>query len=232
MRINALVANDARHIREAAVPSLDDIGAREFRARMFRLIALILFGVAGLTLAVTFLRWLRHRKRQDMASARHFVPHRAVLAGVRRELAEVQRQTRGAGWSLDTLSRALAAARVVGGYAAGHVVSQRETDQTTGGELSLRRGLFGRHRIGVSAAATAHAVRNQTIAADLDTALGAMTAARYGRSDSYDASALDDALSIVIRAADRVAGQHTWVAETTRSIGAALRGRTSRAWAR
>jgi hypothetical protein len=232
MRINSLVANDARHIRESSVPSLDEIGAREFRARMFRLIALILFGVAGLTLVITFLRWLRLRRRQEMATARHFVPHRAVLAGVRRELADVQRHTRGAGWNLDLLSRALAAARVVGGYAAGRAVTQRETDQTTGGELSLRGGLFGRRQVGVSASATAEAIRNQTIAADLDTALRALTAARYGRTDKYESSALDDALATVIRAADRVAGQHTWVAETTRSIGAALRGRTSRAWAR
>jgi hypothetical protein len=232
MRINSLVANDARHIREAAVPSLDDIAAREFRARMFRLIALILVGIAALTLAVTLLRWLRQRRRADMATARHFVPHRAVLAGVRRELASLQRQTRGAGWDLDTLSRALAAARVVGGYAAGQAVSQREAEATTTGELELRHGLFGRRRIGVSAAATALGVRNQTAATDLDRALATMTAARYGRSDAYDNSALDEALDIVVRGAGRVAAQHTWMSETSRAIGTALRGRTSRAWAR
>jgi hypothetical protein len=102
MRINSLVANDARHIRETGVPSLDDIAAREFRARMFRLVALILFGVAGLTLAIALVRALRTRRQQDMAAARHFLPHRAVLAGVKRELADVQRETRG-GWGLDTI---------------------------------------------------------------------------------------------------------------------------------
>jgi hypothetical protein len=167
-----------------------------------------------------------------MATARHFLPHRAVLGGVRRELAEVQRQTRGAGWSLDTLSRALAAARVIGGYAAGHAVSQREVETPTNGELAFSQGILSRRRIGVSAAATAHGVRNQTIAPDLDGALATMTAARYGRNDTYDNSALDDALSTVIRAADRVSSQHTWMAEATRSVSAAVRGRTARAWAR
>jgi hypothetical protein len=184
MRINSLVANDARHIRESPVPSLDDIAAREFRARMYRLVALILFGVAGLTLVIALLRWIRQRRKQDMAAARHLLPHRTVLAGVRRELADVQRQVRGAGWSPDTLSRALSAGRVVASYAAGQAVSQREIEQPSAGELMLAAGLFGRRRIGVSAAATARAVRDNVSAGDLDGALTTLTAARYGRVDS------------------------------------------------
>ena len=232
MRINSLVANDARHIRETTVPSLDEIGAREFRARMYRLIALILFGVAALTLAVALLRWLRQRRKQDMAAARHYLPHRTVLSGVRRELADVQRETRGAGWSLDTLSRALAAARVVASYASGQRVSQREGRDGRSGDLVLSSGLFGRRRIGVSASTTARALNGNPNSGDLDSALTTFTAARYGRLDTYDSGTLDDALNTVIRAADRVASQHTWLAETFRSITTALRGRTSRAWAR
>jgi hypothetical protein len=232
MKINSLVANDASHIRESAVPTLDAIAAREFRARMFRLLALILFGVAALTLAVALLGWVRQRRKQDMAAARHLLPNRTVLAGVRRELADVRRQAQGAGWSLDTVSRALAASRVVAGYAAGHAVTQREVDEASGGELLLRGGLLGRRHIGVSAAATPYALRHAGTAGDLDSALTTLTAARYGRTDTYDGGALDEALSSVMRAADRVSSQHTWLAETARSIGAALRGRAPRAWAR
>jgi hypothetical protein len=232
MRVNSLVANDARHIREATVPSLDEIAAREFRARMYRLLAFILFGVAALTLAVALLRFVRQRRKQDMAAARHFLPHRAVLAGVRRELAEIQRQTRGAGWSSETLSRALAAARVVASYAAGQPVSQRDAGELRSGDLMLPGGLLGRSRISVSAATTGSAVRDNATAPDLDSALTALTAARYGRLDKYDSSVLDDALSTVMRAADRVASQHTRVADFSRSIAAAVRGRTSKAWAR
>ena len=232
MRINSLVANDARHIRESTVPSLDAIAAREFRARMFRLIALILFGIAALTLAVALMRSLRQRRRHDMAAARHLLPHRAVLAGVRRELAAIRHETSGAGWSLDTLSRALAAARVVASYAAGQPVTQREVENATNGELLLNRGLFGRRHVGVSAAATAWGLRHTASAADLDTAMTTLTAARYGRAEHYDGATLDAALESVIRAAERAAAQHTWLAETTRSITAAVRGRTARAWAR
>jgi hypothetical protein len=232
MRINSLVANDARHIRESTVPSLDQIAAREFRARMYRLVAMLLFGIAGLTLAVALMRWVRQRRKQDMVAARHFLPHRAVLAGVRRELAELQRQTRGAGWSLDTLSRALAAARLVAGYTAGQAIAQREIEEATGGELLLGGGWLSRRRIGVSAGATALSLKDRATAADLDDALTTFTAARYGRSETFDASALDEALNTVVRAAGRVAAQHTWFAELIRSITTSLRGRAPRAWAR
>jgi hypothetical protein len=232
IRINSLVANDARHIREGAVPSLDEIAAREFRARMFRLVAMIMFGVAALTLAVALLRWLRQRRHAEMATARHFLPHRAVVTTVRRELRELQQQTRGAGWSLDSISRALTAARVVASYLSGKSVAQREVEATTGGELAVTHGLIARRRIGVSAAATARTLRDNASAGDLDSALTTLTAARYGRAESYDSGALDDALATVIRAADRVAARHTWLAETARSMTQAFRARTPRAWAR
>jgi hypothetical protein len=232
MRINSLVANDARHIRESTIPSLDDIAAREFRARMFRLVAYLLFGIAALTLAVALMRWLRQQRKHDMAVAHHFLPARTVLAGVRRELADVQRQARGAGWSQDLVARGLAAARVVASYAAGQPVSQTEAESAAGGALLLRGGLFGRRTISVSAPATALTTHDRPSTVDLDDAMTALTAARYGRTDKYDGSTLDDALSGVMRAADRVASQHTVIADATRSIAAAVRGRAPRAWAR
>jgi hypothetical protein len=231
MRINSLVANDARHIREAAVPSLDQIAARDFRARMFRLVALILFGLAALTLLVALLGWLRRGRKAELATARHFLPHRTVLAKVRGELAEIQRQTRAAGWSPDLLARGLAAARIVGSYFAGQAVAQHEAAQATGGELAVAGGVLGRRRVAVSAATTGHALAHG-VSGDLDVALNTLTAARYGRTDSYDNGVLDEALESVIRAAARAASRHSWLAESTRSIGQTVRGWTPHAWAR
>jgi hypothetical protein len=231
MRINSLVAGDARHIREAAVPSLDEIAAREFRARMFRLLALILFGIAGLTLLVALLGWLRRSRKAELATARHFLPHRTVLAAVRGELAEIQRQTRGGGWSADTVARALAAARIVGSYFTGQAVAQHEAEQPTGGELGVARGLLGRRHVSVSAATTGFALANAP-SGDLDAALNTLTAARYGRTDTYDHGTLDDALASVMRSADRAAAKHSWVAESTRSISQTVRGWAPQAWAR
>jgi hypothetical protein len=231
MRINSLVANDARHIREAAVPSFDEIAARDFRARMFRLLALILFGIAGLTLLLALLGWLRRSRKAELATARHFLPHRTVLATVRGELAEIQRQTRGAGWSLEIVARALAAARVVGSYFSGQAVAQHQADATTGGELAVSGGVLGRRRVAVSAATTGYVLANMS-AGDLDAAINTLTAARYGRTETYDNSALDDALASVMRAAERASARHSWLAESTRSIGQTVRGWAPQAWAR
>lgn len=231
MRINSLVANDARHIREAAVPSLDQIAAREFRASMFRLIAIILFAVAGLTLLLTLLRAIRQRRTADMQTAQHLLPHRRVLAGVRRELGELRQETR-AGWSPETLARALAAARVVGSYFAGQPVTQREGKAVSGGELGIGGGLLGGRHVAVSAASTATVLRSKGDAADLDAALATFTAARYGRTETYTNSDLDDALEAVVRAAGRAASRHTVVAESARSVGQMVRGWAPRAWAR
>ena len=231
MRINSLVAGDARHIREAAVPSLDEIAAREFRARMFRLLALILFGIAALTLLVALLGWLRRSRNAELATARHFLPHRRVLAAVRGELAELQRQTRAAGWSAETVARALAAARIAGSYFAGQPVAQHEANETTGGEIGVARGLMKRRHVSVSAPTTGFALANAS-AGDLDSAINTLTAARYGRTETYDNSALDDALGSVIQSAHRAAARHSWFAESTRSIGHTVRGWTPQAWAR
>ncbi|HUE90450.1 MAG TPA: hypothetical protein VMO26_30565 [Vicinamibacterales bacterium] len=231
MRINSLVANDARHIREAPVPSFDEIAARDFRAQTFRVLALILFALAGLTLVVALLGWLRRGRKAELATARHFLPHRTVLATVRRELAAIQQQARGAGWSLDTVARALAAGRVVGSYFSGQVVAQHEAERTTSGEIGVARGLIGRRRIAVSAATTAQAL-NHASPGDLDAALTTLTAARYGRAETYNDSALDEALESVMRAAGRASARHTWLAESTRSIGDTIRGWAPQAWAR
>jgi hypothetical protein len=231
MRVNSLVSSDARHIRETPVPSLDDIAAREFRARMARLVAMILFGIAGLTLVVALLGWLRAKRKGELTAARHFVPHRAVLAGVRRELRDVQQQTRG-GWDVETVARALAASRLTASYLAGQTVSQTEVEQTATGQLSFDRGFLGRRRIGVSAATTGSAVRGHKQAPDFDDALSTMTAARYGRAQTYDAGALNDALASALRANDRAAAQHTWIAELGRALWQAFRGWMPRAWAR
>jgi hypothetical protein len=232
MRINALVASDARHIREAAVPSLDDIAAREFRARMFRLVATILFALSGLLLAIAVLGWIRRQRAAHLGPVRHFLPARTVLARVRRELRDVHEQTRGVGWNPAALSRALAAARIAGGYLVGRPITQKEAADATGGELGIVRGGFGRKRVAVSATASSHALALDGRVADLNDAIRTLTAARYGRTEDYDNAALDDALAAAERAAARAAGEHTWIAETTRAIAHTVRGWTPRPWAR
>ena len=98
IRVASLVPESARGIREPAVPSFAAIASRAFRARMFRTVALILFGVAALTLAVAIARWFREGRTETERAARDLLSNRTVLAAVRRELAEVEQETRNGGW--------------------------------------------------------------------------------------------------------------------------------------
>ncbi len=235
IRVASLVPESARSIRESAVPSLADIAGRAFRARLFRTIALILFGIAGLTLAVAVARWFREGRSATEHATRHLLPNRTVLGTVRRELQAVERETRGAGWSPEAVSRALVAARVVASYASGRPVVQRIANgDVASGELLMVSGWPLRRHVAVSGSTTTDAsntgVRSTGI--DMDSALTSLTAARYGRKPSLDASALDDALATVRRSADRVASRHTWLAETFDSLRDAIKGWRPRAWAR
>jgi hypothetical protein len=235
IRVASLVPESARSIREPAVPSLAAIAGRAFRARMFRTIALILFGLAVLTVAVAVARWFREGQSATGRATRHLLPNRTVLGAVRRELNAVEHETRSAGWSPEAVSRALTAARVVASYGSGRAVVQRIADgHVASGELLMVSGWPQRRRVAVSGSTTTDAsttaVRSDGL--DIDSALTSLTAARYGRKPSLDASALDDALATVRRSADRVASRHTWLAETVDSLWEAAKGWRPRAWAR
>jgi hypothetical protein len=236
MRVASLVPDTARDIREAGVPTFAAIAAREFRARMFRVVALILFGVAGLTMAVAAVRWIRQNGSQTARVARPLLANRAVLAGVRGELRAIQQATRDAGWSVDTVTRTLAAARIVAAYLTRRAVVQTAADRPgREGELLITGGWLPRRHITVSGTTTGSgdsAGGAELAATGLDSALRQLTAARYGRSPEVDASALGEALETVMRAADRVAARHTWLAEATGSLQQHVRGWRPRAWAR
>ena len=239
LRVQALVPGTARHIRESGVPTLGDIANREFRARMLRLVALILFGVSALMLVIAVLRWLGRKRAERADVATDLLPHRAVLGGVRSELKALQRDTR-AGWTQESVTRGLTASRIVASYLAGHAVSQRRIESSANaGELRVDGGLLSRRKVAVSGATTAMSLhrRGSTATSDLagsdiDSALASLTRARYGRTDTLDGSSLDDALATASRARDRVASRHTVIAETIAIIGRALSGLKPKAWAR
>lgn len=236
LHVASLVPDSARHIRETSVPTLVAIAAREFRARMLRLVALILFGIAGLTLAVAVVRWARQGRGASPGADRHWITDRAVLVGVRRELRALQQETRG-GWTPETVMRALSTTRVVASYLAGHAVSQRVvTHQTTDGELAVGRGWLGRRPIAISGTTTSQGLKaaspGNLSASELDAALASLTRARYGRDSALDDSGLDDALAAAVRAAARVSARHTWLAETMRSLRQSVLEWRPRAWAR
>jgi hypothetical protein len=234
MRVASLVPDSARHIRESGVPSLTQIAGREFRARLLRISALILFSIAGLTLLLAIVNWARQRRAASPDVERQLLSHRAVIGGVRRELATVQQQARG-GWTQDQVRQALAPTRIVASYLADHPVAQRAAASAVDGELALRGGLFARRRVVVAGSTTAAglaSLNGSPQTADLRDALLTLTAARYDGAEKLDSGALDSAIASAIRSADKVASRHTIFAEALAAMQRFFTGWRRQAWAR
>ncbi|MGQ0734189.1 MAG: hypothetical protein ACT4QD_11085 [Acidobacteriota bacterium] len=239
MRVASLVSDHAAHIRESAVPTLDEVGAREFRAQLLRVLSFIAFVMAALV-ALTAGRLMRARRVAVVGEHAELLPARSVLAGVARELSAVQETTRGVGWTGEAVSRALAAARIAASYAAGGVVSQRAGSAASlNGELAVgRRGLVRRWAL-VSGAATPSTIRRfaqhhprQSTLEPLEGALTSLTRARYGRAQDLHHGDLDSALAVLVRETQRVAGRHTWRAERMAALQAVVQSWMPKAWAR
>ena len=234
MRVASLVPDSARHIREAAVPSLADIASREFRARLLRILAISLFSIAGLTLLIAIARWARQNRRTVPEANRQLLTHRALLGGVRRELGALQQQAR-AGWTPEQVRQALTATRIVGSYVADHPVAQRASESAVDGELALTGGILPRRRVAVAGATTAVGLANldgSATVTDVQEALTVLTAARYSPADKLDSGSLDSAIAAAIRAADRVASKHTHLAQAIAGAQRTVRGWRPQAWAR
>lgn len=195
MRVLSLVPDTAGDIREAGVASFADVEGLDSRATILRAAAGVMIGLGVLMLGLALLTAVR-RRRATRPSSEHALSGAVVLNGVRRELAGIQEQVRGSGWTADLAARAVAALRVVAAYASGRRVIQRSVSSPSPGEL-LVSGRFGPSAVVSSAIAT-------TEDEELRDALARFDAARYGREAGFDAR-LDDALEAAVRRADRLA---------------------------
>jgi hypothetical protein len=149
MRILSLVPADASDIRDASAETFADVDGRAFRASLLTVIGGVLFALAGLVAVLTLVR-LFMRARQPATAAEQLVGDGAILRGVGRELAAVQRERESGGWSADLAARALAALRIVGTYALGRraarVVASRKSPVASHESLVGSHGsLVGSH---------------------------------------------------------------------------------------
>lgn len=209
IRLVSIVPEDTMDIREAPAAAFQAVEAREARADMLRLVGTILFGLAGVVLVVMLVSLVRRRRVKTTADSWQASP-RAIAAAVQRELGEVRQQSRG-GWDASLDGRALAAARLAATMATGRPVGQvraTASSEPLEGQL-LIRGLLGRGGALVSGSLTPQSVPDANVAS----ALLAFSRARYGRTDAFDGSALDDALDNATVTARRAASEHSWVAD-------------------
>jgi len=256
IRILSLVPADAADIRDASGETFADLDQRAFRANLFVVVGGVLFALAGLLALIAVVR-LVQRLRKPSAAADRLVSDGAILRKAGRELAAVQRDREGSGWTPELAARALTALRIAGAYALARPVARvvvshqssgvRRESSVNGngngqGALMLTTGWRRRKQIAASGAVTARSIAHEQkrglgtpkraeLLSSLDRALAQFTAAQYGRADTLDAPALDEALAAGKTALRRVALEQTWV---MKKIGPRPPAREveARAWSR
>ena len=250
MRVLSLVPSDASDIRDtSSSDTFAEIDQRAFRANLFTVMGSVLFVLAGL-LALLGLTRLFQRYRKPAVASSRLITDAAILNGVGRELASVQRGRDGGGWTPDLASRAAGALRIAATYAIGRPVSTMPASRLLAdgsetaepGRLILKAGWPRGKRIAVSGAVTPQTIvralaRPGNTAAHgalLDTlsqALATLTVATFSRDGALDDSALDQALATSKQVLRRMKFEQLWFMKrlATRRAGTEL---DNRAWSR
>jgi hypothetical protein len=232
MRVLSLVPNDASDIRDASAETFADVDRRSFRANLLVVIGGVLFALAGLIAVLAVVRLIM-LTRKPTAAADRLVGDGAILRGVGREIAAVQRQREDGGWTQELAARALAALRIVAAYALGRpaaraIVARRQAEAdapaTSNGAIVVANGWPKRKYIAVSGAATARDIasvikhstngRRPGELESIEEALSRFTAAQYGRADDgrkLDDAALDESLAAGKDVLGRLKIEQSWL---------------------
>jgi len=136
VRVLSLVPADATDIRDASTETFGDIDARASRAKLFVIIGGILFTIAALLVLLALVR-LVSRFRKPSTTADRLVSDAAILRAAGRELASVQREREGGGWTPELAGRALTALRLAGTYALGRPVAQSAETAAVGRQSAV-----------------------------------------------------------------------------------------------
>jgi hypothetical protein len=250
MRVLSLVPADASDIRDtSASDTFGDLDQRAFRANLFTIIGSVLFVLAAL-MAILGLVRLFQRYRKPAVVSERLISDRAILGGVGRELASVQRDRDAESWTPELASRAIGALRIAATYAVGRPVSQMPASRllADGGEtaepgrLILKAGWPRGKRIAVSGAVTPQTITRvlarpgttaarTTLLESLSQALASFTAATFSREGKLDDAALDEALATAKQVLRRMKFEQWWFMKrlAVRRAGTEL---DNRAWSR
>jgi hypothetical protein len=229
MRILSLVPSDASDIRDtSASDTFGDIDQRAFRANLFTVIGSVFFVLAALMGVLALVRLFQRYRKPTVASER-LISDTAILNGVGRELASLQRERDGGSWTPELASRALGALRIVATYAIGRPVSTMPASRllADGGEtaepgrLILKAGWPRGKRIAVSGAVTPQTVTrvlaspgnrpaHVALLESVSRALATLTAATFSREGALDDSALDEALATSKTVLRRMKFEQLW----------------------
>jgi hypothetical protein len=246
LRVLSLVSSDASDIRDASAETFSDLDQRAFRANLFVVVGGVLFVLAGLMALLALVR-LFSRYTKPAAASDRLITDATILRGVGRELAAVRRERDNGSWTPELAARALAALRIIGGYAvgrrAGHMPAGAE-GIAEDGRLILRTGWPRPKRIAVSGSVTARVIANEIarggpqstsrrtiLLQSLEQALAALTVAEFGRETAFNDILLDEALATGVKALRRMKIEQTWLMKrlAARRAGTPM---DNRAWSR
>lgn len=238
LRLLSLVPADASDIRDASAETFADVDRRTFRANLLVVVGGVLFALAALVALLTLVR-LFVRARRSATAGERLVGDAAILRGVGRELAAVQRQREEGGWTAELAARALAALRIIGTYALGRRAARAamngvgkprtvSNESAAAGRILVNVGWPKRRRIAVSGSATARSVADVIARAgngapviasrpgeleSIEEALSRFTVAEYGQATNgtFDDSALDESLKAGLEVLRRLKIEQTWL---------------------
>ena len=237
LKLLSLVPADASDIRDAGTETFGDVDRRTFRASLLTVVGGVLFALAALVAVLTLVRLIM-RTRKPVSASERLVGDSAILRGVGRELAAVQRQREDGGWTTDLASRALAALRIVGTYAMGRRAARAEVlgaasngrpgngATTSDGRIVVKVGWPKSKNVAISGAATARSLADAIARStngrrpgeleSMEEALSRFTTAQYSRPSADGTTKLDDgALDESMRAGQdvlkRLKIEHTWL---------------------
>ena len=214
VRVVSMVPNDADDIRDSTTERFAQVETLRSRASLLRIVAFGLLALGGVMTILTIASLVARARRSTTRQA-PLLSDRALVNAASRELNEVRRQAEGS-WTEALVSRAAAAARVVGAAALGRTISQ---SPAAGDIVEPEGGLIARHpgrprrRWVVSSPVTAAdlerglqrlppaAASRRTYIEALRSALATFTSAQYSTSFVPDRTTLDQALERAIDAA-------------------------------
>jgi hypothetical protein len=256
VRVLSLVPADATDIRDATVATFGDIDRRLSRANVLRVVGGVLIGFGVLAALVAAARTLRSAGGSQERIAPSLVSDAAILREVGRELSDLQRVRRHGEWTPGLAARLLTALRIISAYALGlattplgAVAGAPSASDLSGfeGHLNVRgRGIRGAKVI-LPAWVTPNVITQElerpsgggatrpqraAVLEHLKDELTRLTAAQYGRDNTLDTQALDEALATAVRVLGRLKIEQVWMVKKMRTFGRAKAGTANRAWSR
>ena len=246
IHVLSLVPDEATDIRDAAPTTFAQVDSTAFRSDTLVTAGIALLALGALVGVFGIVRLFSERRGAE-PTTRRLLPDVAILRGAGRELSAVRREREAEGWTPALVGRALAALRIVAGYAVAQPATQLIANghlEGSDGVLLLGRGLWKAERVQVSGSATPQTLAREITRAstngrtntarleELQGLLASFTRARYSGKSSDGDGALDESLASGERLARRLQFEHGWLVRKLALLSRRATSMRPRTWPR